>query len=60
MYIEMEMLSAMKNKKKEDTETLTHNVDKGSSETMQKMRMHTRTHACTLALTHIHMDLIRT
>ena len=52
MYIEMEMLSAIKmyiyKKKKE--KKLTHNLDKGSSVTMQKM--HTHTHACTHARTH--------
>ena len=50
MYIQMEMLSAIKNKNIDYIETLTHNVDKGSSVTMQKIHTHT----------HIHMDLIQT
>ena len=53
MYIEMEMLLAIKmyiRKKKK----LTHNVDKGSSLTMQKMHTHTHTHTHTLTHTHTH------
>ena len=48
MYIEMEMLSAIKmyvRKRK-----LTDNVDKGSSVTMQKMHTHTHTHTHTRAI----------
>ena len=45
MYIEMEMLSAIKNIY---IEKLTHKVDKGSSVTMQKM--HTYTHVRTHTL----------
>ena len=57
MYIEMEMLSAIKmytekrrrkkkkrKKKKEKKKKLKHNVDKGSNVTMPKMRAHTHTH----------------
>ena len=59
MYIEMEMLSAIKNvyKEKNKKQKLTHNVDKGSSLTMQKdahTHTHTRTHARTHAHTHTH------
>ena len=43
MYIEMEMLSAIKNIYIY-IEKLTHNVDKGSSLTMQNMHRHTHTH----------------
>ena len=52
MYIEMKMLSTIKmyiiyyNKKKE--KKLPHNVDKGTSITMQKMHTHTHTHTHTL------------
>ena len=42
MYIKMEMLSAIKEIQK-NTEELIHNVDKGSSVTMQKMHTHTHT-----------------
>ena len=54
MYNEMEMLSAIKmyiyKKKKE--KKLTHNIDKGSSVTTQKM--HTCTCTCTHTHTHTH------
>ena len=56
MYIEMEMLSAIKMyiRKKKRKKELTHNVDKGSSVTVRKMHTHTRTHARTHARTHTH------
>ena len=49
IYIEMEMLSAIKMyvKQKEEKKKLTHNVDKSSSVTMQKMHTHTHTHTHT-------------
>ena len=53
MYIGMEMLSAIKmyiRKKKK----LTHNVDKGSSVTMQKMRARAQTHTHTHARARTH------
>ena len=55
MYIGMEMLSAIKMYIRKKNK-LTHNVDKGSSVTMQKMRAraqtHTHTHARARARTH--------
>ena len=45
------MLSAITNIEK-NIEKLTHNVDKVSNVTMQKMHIHTRRHAGTHARTH--------
>ena len=41
MYIEMDMLSAIKMYIRKKKEKLTHNVDEGSSVAMQKMHTHT-------------------
>ena len=55
MYIEMEMLSTIKMYIiRKEKKKLTHNVDKGSSVTMQKTHTHTHTGTHTQAHTHRH------
>ena len=55
VYIEMEMLSAIKNVKYINfKKKLIQSVDKGSNVTMHKM--HTHTHTCTHTHTHIHTN----
>ena len=58
MYIEMEMLSAIKMYMRKEKKKLTQDVDKGSSVTMQKMHTHARTHTHTRAHTHTHTHTV--